>query len=139
EVERYESRGIYPGCAKKRKENKGQIGLHEPLLALTYEGTEQLTVEESDASTKEIIIYDNIKNVDTYNSPRTGIRIPQEQCHMKEPCNNMYMPNRVTASAPKVAETTGYIIQATPISTLRLEAQAPTPKRRYNKVSIPTP
>ncbi|MBA0709251.1 hypothetical protein Golax_024295, partial [Gossypium laxum] len=36
------------------------------------------------------------------------------------------------------AETTGYIIQATPISTLRLEAQAPTPKRRYNKLkSLP--
>ncbi|MBA0610901.1 hypothetical protein Godav_011657, partial [Gossypium davidsonii] len=37
-----------------------------------------------------------------------------------------------------VAETTGYIIQATPISTLHLEAQAPTPKRRYNKLkSLP--
>ncbi|MBA0610903.1 hypothetical protein Godav_011657, partial [Gossypium davidsonii] len=131
EVERYESRGIYPGCAKKRKENEDQIGLHEPLLALTYEGTEQLTVEESDASTKEIIIYENIENLYTYNSPRTRIRIPQEQCHIKEPCNNMYMPNRATALAPK--ETTGYIIQATPISTLHLEAQAPTPKRRYNK------
>ncbi|MBA0645982.1 hypothetical protein Goklo_014002, partial [Gossypium klotzschianum] len=78
EVERYESRGIYPGCAKKRKENEDQIGLHEPLLALTYEGTEQLTVEESDASTKEIIIYENIENLYTYNSPRTRIRIPQE-------------------------------------------------------------
>ncbi|PPE00707.1 hypothetical protein GOBAR_DD02262 [Gossypium barbadense] len=130
-VERYESRGIYPGTAKKRNENEDQNGLHEPLLALTYEGIEQLTVEESDASTKEIIIYENIENVDTYNSPRTGISIPQEQCHMKEPCNNMYMPNRATTSAPK--ETTGYIIQATPISMLRLEAQAPTPKRKYNK------
>ncbi|MFQ6659035.1 hypothetical protein Gotur_028077, partial [Gossypium turneri] len=33
-----------------------------------------------------------------------------------------------------VAETTGYIIEATPISTLPLEAQAATPKRRYNKL-----
>ncbi|MBA0672140.1 hypothetical protein Goklo_029008, partial [Gossypium klotzschianum] len=78
EVKRYESRGIYPGCAKKRKENKGQIGLHEPLLALTYEGTEQLNVEEPDASTNEIIIYENIENVDTCNSPKKGMRIPQE-------------------------------------------------------------
>ncbi|KAH1032467.1 hypothetical protein J1N35_044641 [Gossypium stocksii] len=132
EVERYESKGIYPGCSKKKKENEDQIGLHEPLLALTYEGTEQLNVEEPDTSTKEIIIYENIKNVDTCNSPKTGMRIPKEQCHMTEPCNNMYMPNPTTASAPK--ETTGYIIEATPISTLPPEAQAPTPKRRYNKL-----
>ncbi|MBA0875038.1 hypothetical protein Goshw_025321, partial [Gossypium schwendimanii] len=33
-----------------------------------------------------------------------------------------------------VAETTGYIIEATPISTLPPKAQAPTSKRRYNKV-----
>ncbi|PPD83468.1 hypothetical protein GOBAR_DD19593 [Gossypium barbadense] len=66
EVERYESKGIYPGCAKKKKENEDQIGLHEPLLV--------------------------------------------------------------------IAETTGYIIEATPISTLPLKAQAPTPKRRYNKL-----
>ncbi|MFQ6666200.1 hypothetical protein Gotur_032642, partial [Gossypium turneri] len=132
EVERYESRGIYPGCAKKRKENEDQIGLHEPLLALTYEQTEQLDVEELDASTNAIIIYENIENVDTCNSPKTGMRIPQEQCHMTEPCNNMYMPNPATASAPK--ETTGYIIEATPVSTLPPEAQAPTQKRRYNKL-----
>ncbi|MBA0843706.1 hypothetical protein Goarm_000871 [Gossypium armourianum] len=109
------------------------------LQALTYEQTEQLNVEEPDASTNEIIIYENIQNVDTCNSPKTGMRIPQEQCHMTEPCNNMYMPNPATASAPKVAETTGYIIEATPISTLPPEAQAPTQKRRYNKVSIHTP
>ncbi|MBA0727874.1 hypothetical protein Golax_000823, partial [Gossypium laxum] len=32
------------------------------------------------------------------------------------------------------AETTGYIIEATPVSTLPPEAQAPTPRRRYNKL-----
>ncbi|MFQ6650258.1 hypothetical protein Gotur_023093, partial [Gossypium turneri] len=86
---------------KKRKENEDQIGLHEPLLALTYEGTKQLNVEEPNALTKEIINYENIENEDTCNSPKTGMRIPQEQCHMKEPCNNIYMPNPATASAPK--------------------------------------
>ncbi|KAH1031848.1 hypothetical protein J1N35_044022, partial [Gossypium stocksii] len=134
EVERYESRGIYPGCAKKRKENKNQIGLHEPFLALTYEGTKQLDVKELDASTKEIIIYENIENVHTCNSPKTRMHIPQEQCQMTEPCNNMYMPNPATTSAPKVAQKTGYIIEATPVSMLPPEAQAPTPKRRYNKL-----
>ncbi|MBA0638216.1 hypothetical protein Godav_021909, partial [Gossypium davidsonii] len=33
-----------------------------------------------------------------------------------------------------VAEKTGYIIEATPVSTLPPEAQAPTPRRRYNKL-----
>ncbi|MBA0783231.1 hypothetical protein Gotri_000983, partial [Gossypium trilobum] len=33
-----------------------------------------------------------------------------------------------------VAETTGYIIEPTPVSTLPPEAQAPTPRRRYNKL-----
>ncbi|MBA0668148.1 hypothetical protein Goklo_001108, partial [Gossypium klotzschianum] len=32
-----------------------------------------------------------------------------------------------------IVETTGYIIEATPVSTLPPEAQAPAPKRRYNK------
>ncbi|MBA0670144.1 hypothetical protein Goklo_025300, partial [Gossypium klotzschianum] len=32
-----------------------------------------------------------------------------------------------------VAEKTGYIIEATPVFTLPPEAQAPTPRRRYNK------
>ncbi|MBA0881144.1 hypothetical protein Goshw_022994 [Gossypium schwendimanii] len=123
----------------KRKKNEYTIGLHEPLLALTYEETEQLNVEEPDASTKEIINDENIENVDTYNSLKTGMRIPKEQCHMIEPWNNIYMPNPATASAPKVAETTGYIIEATPVSTLPPEAQAPTLRRRYNKVSIHTP
>ncbi|KAK5772157.1 hypothetical protein PVK06_048430 [Gossypium arboreum] len=132
EVERYESRCIYPRYAEKRKENQNQLGLHEPLLALTYEGTEQLNIEKLDASTKEVIIYENIKNGDTYNSPKTGMRIPEEQCHMTEPCNNMYMPNPANVSSPK--ETTGYIIEATPVSTLPPEAQAPTSKRRYNKL-----
>ncbi|MFQ6652115.1 hypothetical protein Gotur_024129 [Gossypium turneri] len=85
----------------KRKENEYTIRLHEPLLALTYEETEQLNVEEPDASTKEIINDENIENVDTYNSPKTGMCIPKEQCHMIEPCNNIYMPNPATASAPK--------------------------------------
>ncbi|MBA0667988.1 hypothetical protein Goklo_000977, partial [Gossypium klotzschianum] len=31
------------------------------------------------------------------------------------------------------ADTTGYIIEATPVSTLPPKAQAPTSKRRYNK------
>ncbi|KAH1032252.1 hypothetical protein J1N35_044426 [Gossypium stocksii] len=132
EVERYESKVIYLGCANKIKENKDQIGLHEPLLALTYEGAEQLNVEESDASTKEIINYENIENVDTYNSPKMGMRIPKEQCHMTKPCNNTYMPNPTTASAPK--ETIGYITEATPVSTLPPKAQAATTKRRYNKL-----
>ncbi|MBA0843581.1 hypothetical protein Goarm_000755 [Gossypium armourianum] len=109
------------------------------LLALTYEGTEQLNVKEPDASTKEIISYEYIENVDTCNSSKAGMCIPEEQFHMTEPCNNMYMPNPATASAPKVAETTGYIIEATPVSTLPPKAQAPTSKRRYNKVSIHTP
>ncbi|PPD92058.1 hypothetical protein GOBAR_DD11002 [Gossypium barbadense] len=132
EVERYESRGIYPRCAMKRKENEYTIRLHEPLLTLTYEETEQLNVEEPDASTKEIINDENIENVDTYNSPKTGMRIPKEQCYMIEPCNNIYMPNHATASAPK--ETTGYIIEATHVSTLPPKAQAPTPRRRYNNL-----
>ncbi|XP_052880542.1 uncharacterized protein LOC128286840 [Gossypium arboreum] len=132
EVERYESKDIYPGGAKKKKENEDQIGLHEPLLALTYEGTEQLNVEEPNTSTKEIIIYENIENVDTCNSPKPGMRILEEQCHMIEPCNNMYMPNPTTASAPK--ETTGYIIEATPVSMVPPKPQAPTRKRRYNKL-----
>ncbi|MBA0756091.1 hypothetical protein Gogos_020927, partial [Gossypium gossypioides] len=133
EVERYESNVIYPGCANKIKENEDQIGLHEALLALNYEGTEQLNVEEPDASTKEIINYKNIENVDTYNSPKTGMRILKEQCHMIETCNNMYMPNPATASSPKVAETTGYVIEATLVPKLPQKAQDPTPKRRYNK------
>ncbi|MFQ6655266.1 hypothetical protein Gotur_025905, partial [Gossypium turneri] len=91
EVKRYESRGIYPGV----------ILAFQLLQALTYEGTEQLDVEEPDASTNEIIIYEIIQNVDTYNSPKKGMCIPQEQCQMTEPCNNMYMPNRATTSAPK--------------------------------------
>ncbi|MBA0875036.1 hypothetical protein Goshw_025321 [Gossypium schwendimanii] len=130
----YESKGICLACANKIKENEDRIGLHEPLLALTYEGTEQLNVEEPDASTKEIISYEYIENVDTCDSSKAGMRIPEEQFHMTEPCNNMYMPNPATASAPKVAETTGYIIEATPISTLPPKAQAPTSKRRYNKM-----
>ncbi|XP_040942007.1 uncharacterized protein [Gossypium hirsutum] len=60
------------------------------------------------------------------------MRIPEEQYHMTEPCNNMYMPNPANVSSPK--ETTGYIIEATPVSTLPPEAQAPTSKRRYNKL-----
>ncbi|MFQ6650287.1 hypothetical protein Gotur_023274 [Gossypium turneri] len=133
-VERYESKVIYPGCANKIKENEDQIGLHEPLLALTYERTEQLNVEEPDASTKEIINYENIENVDTYNSPKTRKRILKEQCHMIETCNNMYMPNPATASSPK--ETIGYIIEATLVSKLPPKAQDPTPKRRHNKLKL---
>ncbi|TYH34826.1 hypothetical protein ES332_D13G151100v1 [Gossypium tomentosum] len=132
-VERYESKVIYDRCANKIQENEDQIGLHEQLLALTYERTEQLNVEEPDASTKEIINYENIENVDTYNSLKTGMRILEEQCHMIETCNNMYMPNPATASSPKVAETIGYIIEATLVSKLPPKAQDPTPKRRYNK------
>ncbi|TYG86561.1 hypothetical protein ES288_A13G142900v1 [Gossypium darwinii] len=60
------------------------------------------------------------------------MRIPEEQYHMTEPCNNMYMPNPANVSSPK--ETTGYIIEATSVSTLPPEAQAPTSKRRYNKL-----
>ncbi|KAK5772400.1 hypothetical protein PVK06_048688 [Gossypium arboreum] len=132
EVKRYESKGIYPRYLKKKNENEDQIGLHEPLLALNYKGTEQLNVEEPNTSTKEIIIYENIENVDTFNSPKTGMHILEEQCHMMEPCNNMHMPNLATASAPK--ETTGYIIEATPVSMVPPEPQAPTRKRRYNKL-----
>ncbi|MFQ6659039.1 hypothetical protein Gotur_028077 [Gossypium turneri] len=29
------------------------------------------------------------------------MRIPEEQCHITEPCNNMYMSNLATASTPK--------------------------------------
>ncbi|PPD92059.1 hypothetical protein GOBAR_DD11003 [Gossypium barbadense] len=146
----YESKGIYLACANKIKDNEDRIGLHEPLLlnvssqitiilafqllqALTYEGTEQVNVEEPDASTKEIISYEYIENVDTCNSSKVGMRIPEEQFHMTEPFNNMYMPNPATALAPKVTETTGYIIEATLVSTLPPKAQAPTSKRRCIK------
>ncbi|MBA0875263.1 hypothetical protein Goshw_028763, partial [Gossypium schwendimanii] len=67
------------------------------------------------------------------------MHILEEQCHMIETCNNMYIPNRATASSPKVAETIGYIIEATLVSKLPPKAQDPTSKRRYNKVSIHTP
>ncbi|MBA0632394.1 hypothetical protein Godav_001142 [Gossypium davidsonii] len=107
--------------------------MKELLEALTYERTEQLNVEEPDASTKEIMNYENIENVDTYNSPKMGMRILEEQCHMIETCTNMYIPNPATASSPKVAETIGYILVATLISKLPPKAQDPTPKRRYNK------